>query len=422
MTKSTSFGTGYDWRWWYHEKTSVDFGVVWYPSWLPAVSRSLRNFPSVWIMKMRIWSSHSQLRILSGIEPISEMREIMSKYRAVTIHIPILNYNRYTIWLTCTWASGPSLSCFWFRFLERLLHIVISNTQTRFLFVFQPEWVRVIRDTENSTRSTTCRWSLTGSKLVLSSLVLRIGPIWQHTNMSITYWRSQSRFTYIAPTATTAWRGAAATRWSSCSTSPTTTTAAGTAWAHSHRWRSAAIVPLSSEDHIIKRAHLQSSLSPCGEMVGSRDGSTRTLWGTDWPILVEGGCALDRRFINSLALIYVVCSSITGESTLIRATGTGVIGSVRLGDIELYKGVGGPSINGKITVPIRTICTTIVDNADVMLADWFGGGQWQRSYIGPPGFHPFPPTKFPLPDHVTLYWPAGPLVYVTSAPPSVQKE
>ena len=154
------------------------------------------------------------------------------------------------------------------------------------------------------------------------------------------------------------------------------------------------------------------------------DCATRTVRTADGPILVECFGAFDRRLIDTLSSVEIVGSTVGRDGTEEGRAGAGVECSERLHDIVLDQGVTSPTVHSEVTVAIGAVVGGVADGTKEGEETSGGGNGTDLSTDrADPGFHPFPPTKFPLfPDQVTLYWPPAPLVYVTWPALSVQNE
>lgn len=166
-------------------------------------------------------------------------------------------------------------------------------------------------------------------------------------------------------------------------------------------------------------------------MVCSCDCPGGTIGGANRPVLVESRSSLDGGFICTRIFVDVIGASVTCDGTFEYGASAGVVCAIRFSNVKFNERIGRPSVYGEVGVAVRFICAAVVDDPAIQsgVSRESRGKENCRtiqylglSYIGPPGFHPFPPTKLPFPDQFTLYSPPAPLVYVTSAPPSVQKE
>lgn len=123
----------------------------------------------------------------------------------------------------------------------------------------------------------------------------------------------------------------------------------------------AAEVSLRGNNLVIVRAQFQSSGGPRVEVVCGRDGSTGALGLADGPVLVEGRGTDDGRRVYALGLVDVVCSSVGGDGALPRGTGGRVISAEVFDDVVLDERVGGPAVDGEVTVAVGVVGTTVLD-------------------------------------------------------------
>ena len=102
---------------------------------------------------------------------------------------------------------------------------------------------------------------------------------------------------------------------------------------------------------------MQAKAGPSTEVVGGRDRTGRTFARTDGPVLVEGCCALDGRFVNTLAFVDIIGRSVGSQTSLISKTASGVVGTEVLKDVVFDEGAGGPSVDREVTVTIGVVAT-----------------------------------------------------------------
>ena len=96
-------------------------------------------------------------------------------------------------------------------------------------------------------------------------------------------------------------------------------------------------------------------------MVSCGNSSTNSVLGPHRPKLVECGCALDRRLVDTGAYILLVCASVGSEVAL---KGPWLIGSknaVRIDDVEFNQGVRTPAVEREITWTSGIVSSTIHD-------------------------------------------------------------
>lgn len=145
-------------------------------------------------------------------------------------------------------------------------------------------------------------------------------------------------------------------------------------------------------------------------MISHRHSTSHTLALSYTPVLLESRRSLDGRLIRSRCLQNVVHRTIGSDVSFLGCCRRGVVGPVGFDDVVFYQWVRCPAIKGEISVARTGPCsvvdyspkTKIVRTLQVMDSE---------AYFGPPGFHPFPTTKFPLPlPHLTMYLPPSRLL------------
>jgi len=92
------------------------------------------------------------------------------------------------------------------------------------------------------------------------------------------------------------------------------------------------------------------------------DGSADALRGADGPVLLEGPGALDGGLVGACAHVDVVCSSVTSDGALLLGAGGGVVGAEGFDDVILDERVGGPAVDGEITVAVGIVGAGVVDD------------------------------------------------------------
>jgi len=120
---------------------------------------------------------------------------------------------------------------------------------------------------------------------------------------------------------------------------------------------SSAEVSLRGDDLVVECAELQSRRRPRVEVVRGGDSSAGAVALADRPVLVEGRGALDRRLIDALSFVDVVCRAVRGETALERRAGGGVVGAEVLDNVVLDERAGGPSVHGEVAVAARVVRT-----------------------------------------------------------------
>lgn len=148
-------------------------------------------------------------------------------------------------------------------------------------------------------------------------------------------------------------------------------------------------------------SELETRAGPGIEVLLHWDGSAGSLLLTDRPVLLEGLGALDGWLVVTGGLVEIVDGAADGDGTLAGSAGGGVVGAKVLDDVVLDEWVLGPAVDGEVRVAVGVVGSGVGDSAGGMLvrAGRIWGRGTNRSRV--PGFHPFPPTQFPLPDHWT---------------------
>jgi hypothetical protein len=131
--------------------------------------------------------------------------------------------------------------------------------------------------------------------------------------------------------------------------------------ADSNVGRAAAVVALGSHNLIVVGAQAHAKLTPSIEVVGGGHGTAGTLALTDRPVLLEGSSTNDGWLVGTGRDVDVVSSAIAGDGSLLGATRTRVVGTVRLDDVVLNERVGRPAVDGEVAVAIGVVGTREVD-------------------------------------------------------------
>jgi hypothetical protein len=123
------------------------------------------------------------------------------------------------------------------------------------------------------------------------------------------------------------------------------------------------LVTLSGDDLVVVGTELQAKLGPGVEVVGSSNGTRRTLVLTDAPVLVEGSGTRDRGLVSANTLVDIVDRTISGNGAHVLKTAAGVVGAVGLEDVVLDEGVLAPAVDGEIRVALGRVGALEVDVA-----------------------------------------------------------
>lgn len=111
---------------------------------------------------------------------------------------------------------------------------------------------------------------------------------------------------------------------------------------------SSAEVALSRDDLIVEGTERQAVLRPGVEVVLDGDGTAHALCLTDGPVLVECGCADDRRLVRANIQVDLVSSAVRGNRALVGAAGRRIVRAEALDDVVLDERVGEPAVDGQV--------------------------------------------------------------------------
>jgi len=117
--------------------------------------------------------------------------------------------------------------------------------------------------------------------------------------------------------------------------------------------RSAALVALCCDDHVVVATQIQSHTSPRVEVGAGGDGSTDALRRTDTPILLEGSCALNGGLVGAGRNEDFVCATVAVHGTFSRCAAARVVSAIAFDNVVLDERVGCPSVDGEVSVTIR---------------------------------------------------------------------
>lgn len=97
-------------------------------------------------------------------------------------------------------------------------------------------------------------------------------------------------------------------------------------------------------------------------MIRGGDGSANTGVVADGPVLVKGRSTNDRRLVDLLVLVDLIRTSIAGNRALVGQTGGGVVVTIVLENVVLYKWILGPAIDREVGVPTGLEGTRVGDS------------------------------------------------------------
>jgi hypothetical protein len=120
---------------------------------------------------------------------------------------------------------------------------------------------------------------------------------------------------------------------------------------------------------------LQAKLGPGVEVVGSSNGTRRTLVLTDAPVLVEGSGTRDRGLVSADTLVDIVDGAVSGDGAHVLKTAAGVVCAVGLEDVVLDEGVLAPAIDGEVRVTLGRVGSLEVDVAGRTLGPTLSGDE-----------------------------------------------
>ena len=114
---------------------------------------------------------------------------------------------------------------------------------------------------------------------------------------------------------------------------------------HSDGGRSARLVALGRDNHVVGGSHLEASIFPSIEMVLRGDGTAHAVVGADRPVLVEGGSAFDRRRILAGGLVDLVGAVVGLHGAELLGAGGRIVGAERFNNVILDQRVLGPAVD-----------------------------------------------------------------------------
>ena len=90
-------------------------------------------------------------------------------------------------------------------------------------------------------------------------------------------------------------------------------------------------------------------------MVSDGNSSAAAVRLTDRPVLLEGPGAFDGGLIRAGSLENIVRRSVRGDRALARGAGGGVKSAKAFDDVVLDERIGGPAVDGEVTVAIGAV-------------------------------------------------------------------
>lgn len=112
-----------------------------------------------------------------------------------------------------------------------------------------------------------------------------------------------------------------------------------------NRRRSTALVSLSGHNLVVELTQIHAKSCPGVEMIGGGDSSTNTSALADGPVLVEGRSALNRRLIDLLMFVDVICGSVTCNSSHVGHTRSWIVTAIGFQDVVFNKWVFSPAVH-----------------------------------------------------------------------------
>ena len=137
--------------------------------------------------------------------------------------------------------------------------------------------------------------------------------------------------------------------------------------------RTRGLVTLSGDNLVVVSTELHAKLGPSVEVVGSGDGTRRTLVLADAPVLVEGSGTRNGGLVGANTLVDIVRGTVGGDGAHVLETAAGVVGAVGLEDVVLDEGVLAPAVDGEVRVTLRRVGTLEVDLAGGTLGPALAG-------------------------------------------------
>jgi hypothetical protein len=117
--------------------------------------------------------------------------------------------------------------------------------------------------------------------------------------------------------------------------------------------RPRALVALAGHDHVVPGAEVEVALPlPLVKVLARVDGAADALVAADGPVLVEGRRAQDGRLVDAPGLVDVVGAAVVLDGAEPRRAGRRVERAVRLDDVILDEGVGGPAVQSEVCAAV----------------------------------------------------------------------
>jgi len=96
-------------------------------------------------------------------------------------------------------------------------------------------------------------------------------------------------------------------------------------------------------------------------MVARRHGTTDTLGAPDGPVLVECLSAYYGRGVDAFGYVDIVRGAVGCYGAPEGAPRPGVVGTIRLDDVVLYEGTGGPAVDREIAIAVWRVGARVGD-------------------------------------------------------------
>ena len=119
---------------------------------------------------------------------------------------------------------------------------------------------------------------------------------------------------------------------------------------HCNTRRPTTLIPLRSQNLVVKRVRLSTILAPRIEVVPSINRATTALRGADREPLSESRSTGNGRLVDTLRGVNVVSTAVGAESAFELGAAAGVVGAVVLHDVVLDQRVAEPAVEGEVGV------------------------------------------------------------------------
>ena len=119
---------------------------------------------------------------------------------------------------------------------------------------------------------------------------------------------------------------------------------------------------MSLKAYVVVGTEVLSGLCPSIEVVLSRDVATNPLLGPDRSELGKRGSPQNRRLVDPLGLIDIICASVALDRPLLASAAGRVVRAVGLDDVVLDEGVLGPAVERDVAVDVGCVPGTVIND------------------------------------------------------------